>query len=1823
MPGIIDERIVNLKLNNKEFEEGTKESLTTIEKLQKALKFEGCVDALKDLQNAGKNFAMDSTIAVITTLNDKVTNLGWTVRSTFETMVWSAKNMASNLSYSLSTAQIGAGWDKYMMKTKGVQTIMAATSEEFKDAGNQMSIVEGQLEKLNWFTDETSYSFSDMVNNIGKFTSNNIKLEDSVKAMEGISVWAARSGGGVNEASRAMYNLSQAMSAGVIKYQDWRSIELANMSTTELKKTVLEAGVAVNELRKVGDAYFTKGGTKVDIESFTKNLSTGWFTKDVFMKAMDMYGAFTDELYKFTEATDETATSSLEMIDKFSKGTLNVGELSKSSGKSVEELTGMLEKLSSQEMELGRNAFKSAQEAKTFAEAIDATKDAVSTGWMTTWEHIFGNYEESKIVWTKLANELYDVFADWGNDRNDILKMWHRGIYEENEETGEMILVTAGAYQAWLNSIGNIWEGIKGMISPVTEAFDSVFGETNTARAEKLIAITNRLEQVTGRFREFFSPVEDTVENISEKTDEAGEAVEGLVNTVKKQNPVLENIRRVFTGIFSAISLGLTAIGKTVGVISSGAKTAFGLLMQIPLLGKLADLGDYITNLTRNIKENKRFNQFFEDATEKLNDGILRLWWNITGFYKKVEESQAMQRLAENMKKIGDLTGKFKEKTINKIGDILDKLKASNAGAAIGRIAEGLAKFGAGLLNSGLEFIIKHKDTIHDFFSFFSSGITAVLDIVANLLGRVGDGISTVGEKAGEATTGLGKWFSDTFGSVGDSLMGVLGKLAEYVQQTFGIVGDTLTGDEGFFELLGKVIGGFFQAIKDGTAELKWLDLISMIVKVKLALGPVIEIIKTLQKVLGFKKGATDFLTETFKKALKTMDAFKEKARSEAIWNYAKAVAAVAGSIFLLSLVPTEKLLTVAGIMTGIAVALGVLWIAYKKMTQDKGAEVPNSPSGIFGQLKGFLDGIGDSAKSFSLSAGLSALLLSFAGSIILITKALKTLVALTKEDPEVMTEAFSALILIMGALAGVAFAMSKFSKGFKFGNGLGLVLFAAAIGILVKITKSIAEIMREDPQGAIQAGGILIALMGVLTGVAVLISKFGNKVSVKSMAGLMIFAVSVGMLVGSLKSLTELSNADQGALSEAIAGLVIIMGSLVGVAVLIQNFGNKVSIKSMGAILIFTIAVGKLVSSLKGLFKMSSEDSGALNHAVGMLTAILGVLTTVAAALSMLKINTLPLVGLAGALLVFAMAMGAIKPLPDGAQETIGTMVGLILMLGTVGGILSFVAPSLMGVSTAFLAFAGACTLMAIAIRLVSDKLPAFSQGLTLLGPALIQLAKDCAKGIITFIDETLKALNEALPSIVKTLESIFQKLLNLIVLWIPVIARDILRAVGKLVNFIADAIPEYTPKILRTILKLLDGIADVLWNALIDFGGWVSQKINDIFESAFSLPHVDLTKGIDKIKAWGNNLLNFNKDAEKAGEEAGNAFTEGFKHSGKFELGSDSDEGVRDHTFTFTPRTDEASAAGEEEGSAYAFSFMSALDVGMGDFDSYFENLDKAGMMAELQSICNEMGVDANELLGAHGLDAGTNFMTQLSQGLDDTQEVPVFSLSSLHEKFTAETEGIVGDAYPTGENFDRGLANGIAAFKYIPVDAARSMAQAVISETRAAMQEHSPSKIGREIGQYWSVSLGLGIDDKADKAIDSSTSLARSIIASTKIAMDGVQSYMNDETIEPVVSPVFDSSNLQNGVNEAKRMFSRRSAVMASVNHEISIMDSERRRAQRYNDARVIRAIRGLDDSVTSLRGAMKMDVVMDSGELVGSISQKMNTRLGRDTNRRRRR
>lgn len=391
MSTTIDQQVVEMRFDNRQFESNVSTTMSTLDKLKQKLQFDGASKGLENVNSAARKVDMSVLSNGAEAVRVKFSALEVAGVTALANITNSAVNAGKNLVKSLSVDQIASGWNKYGQKTASVQTIMNAT-------GKSIDEVNQYLDKLMWFSDETSYGFTDMTAALGQMTSAGGNIDKLIPLITGVANATAFAGKGASEFSRVMYNLNQSYGAGFLQYMDWRSIDLAGVSSKQLKQTFIDVG---KELGKITD-------DEVNLANFATTLKDKWADTEVMEKAFGRFAEMSEKAYEMVKAGEvDTASEAYEILSKKYDG-------------------------------VAITAAKAAQEAKTFTEAIDATKDAVSSGWMRTFELIFGNYDEAKVMWTDLANILWDMFAAGSEDRNAFLadaldSNWDKLIRKINE----------------------------------------------------------------------------------------------------------------------------------------------------------------------------------------------------------------------------------------------------------------------------------------------------------------------------------------------------------------------------------------------------------------------------------------------------------------------------------------------------------------------------------------------------------------------------------------------------------------------------------------------------------------------------------------------------------------------------------------------------------------------------------------------------------------------------------------------------------------------------------------------------------------------------------------------------------------------------------------------------------------------------------------------------------------------------------------------------------------------------------------------------------------------------------------------------------------------------------------------------------------------------------------------------------------------------------------------------------------------------------------------------------------------------------------------
>lgn len=431
MSSKIDEKVVEMRFDNKQFEKNVQTSLSTIDKLKQSLNLTGASKGLENVSEAAKRFNITPISNAVETVRMKFSALEVMAITALSNITNSAINVGKRIVSSLTIDPIKTGFQEYETQINAVQTILANTESK----GSTLEDVNAALDELNTYADKTIYNFTEMTRNIGTFTAAGVDLDTSVAAIKGISNLAAVSGSSAQQASTAMYQLSQALASGRVNLQDWNSVVNAGMGgqvfQDALKETARVHGIAIDQMIK-------------DEGSFRETLKNGWLTSDVL----------TETLAKFT-------------------GDLNEEQL-KTMGYSEKQIESI--------MKMGQTANDAATKVKTFTQLFDTLKEAAQSGWTQSWEIIVGDFEEAKALLTEVSDTFGGIINASAQARNEMLEGWK----------------DLGGRSALIESVKNAFEGVASIVTPVKEAFRDIFpamtGKQLFDLTEKLKNLTEKFK---------------------------------------------------------------------------------------------------------------------------------------------------------------------------------------------------------------------------------------------------------------------------------------------------------------------------------------------------------------------------------------------------------------------------------------------------------------------------------------------------------------------------------------------------------------------------------------------------------------------------------------------------------------------------------------------------------------------------------------------------------------------------------------------------------------------------------------------------------------------------------------------------------------------------------------------------------------------------------------------------------------------------------------------------------------------------------------------------------------------------------------------------------------------------------------------------------------------------------------------------------------------------------------------------------------------------------------------------------------------------------
>ena len=1243
MSKTVDSRIVEMQFDNSNFEKNVKTSMSTLDKLKHAFKMD---DASKSMRQLNREIEkvnpgiLGQAIQQVTVKFSALQIAGYTaLRRISDQAITTGKNLIK----SLSVDNIASGWDKYAEKTTAVATLISQ--------GYNMDEVTKQLERLNWFTDETSYNFTDMVKNIGMFTASGQSLEDSVEAMMGIANWAALSGQNAQTASRAMYQISQAMGSGQLRKQDYMSIQNANMDTLEFRKNLIEAGVELGTLEKIGDdAYrsLTASSKEFSTSQLPDHLTNdAWATSEVMMKAFKRYSEAVNQIYEYTEEHGITASQAIEEL-----------------GDSVDAF--------------GLKAFRSAQEAKTFNDVIDSVKDAVATGWMTSFEKILGNYEQQKVLWTDMANYLYDIFAGPAEARNEFLEEsfavtnWERlrrvitdtgGDVNQFEKTLEQVgkangvltdqmikdagslakSLTSGwadekiikqavlAYddymkKAFKNKRRNpIWDDfVKKVESGDTEILSIISEITGSGRKFLVEGFYNTFDSILGilnavkkGFKNVFPPITaKQLKNALESVRNLTKSMTDFINLDVNQ----EKFSSIFTGVFSILGIVkdfATGIFKFIKDDLIG--DAFDGIPQ-SIFDFLSNVGQGITNLREQLRGGEAIREFLVSVKTEIQNGIavLNSYWEKFKNLKGVKPifdgiSSALSKLSFNKLDFSSFTNFFKSvKAVGK--EVIDSFGAINIsfegfGEIFDKIGEKVSAVKDWIVNSwnGI------GNSINTSVESASSGFEKLKTLAGNAITWIGEKIkeinwTSIAVFAGliaiiSIFRGIGK-LVDKFLTILDGPVKVITSLAKTIADLPKLVADTLT------QISKDSPGDTFKSIATGilmlSASLAILanipaDRLWESVLVLGAIGAAVSVftilISVFSKAADFKNvgysmaamGAAILMTVVALKKIQDMDF---ASMGPEILMFAALMVALTTAATIMA--RASKGTGIGGFMSAIGIALSLKMIV-DTLKDLQGFDVKGNIKAIV-MMGGLITAMALAMRaSRGVKLGAVATLLGIAYVMQKLIDVFKKIDSSALEGSEEKIRLFKGLAIALGIVM-LSLSIGGAKNAAK--GGLAVVGLATSLYVAYVAIKKFADIPETVfEQGAKNAGLVTLAFS-----VFMALSKFSGQYAGRAGLAIMSLALSLYILIPAIYILGGMDTDRLVKGAATVAAFIIAFGIMLrGVAGV--DKGGAAKIVLIGTMITMMFAAVSLISLLD--WKSALIGLGGL-AAISLVLAIL-----------------------------------------------------------------------------------------------------------------------------------------------------------------------------------------------------------------------------------------------------------------------------------------------------------------------------------------------------------------------------------------------------------------------------------------------------------------------------------------------------------------------------------------------------------------------------------------------------------------------------------------
>jgi phage-related protein len=1426
----VDSRVVEMRFDNANFEKNTKQTISTIDRLMEKLQFKGAEKGFEKLDAAAENVDFATMQTSLDRLESKFSSLNIVATTALVNITNKFVDAGEKLVKSLSIDQVASGWDKYTEKTSNVQTIMNAT-------GKSIDQVNGYLNKLMWYSDETSYSFSEMTSALSQMTAAGGNIDKMIPMIMGIANATADAGKTGFAFQSTIRNLTQSYSAGHLQLQDWKSLNLMGTATKALKQELIDTAVELGTLKK----------GEVTIGTFESSLSKKWANTKVMEKTFEKYASMMEAAYEMTQ---------------------------KNKGMTSSEA---LEKLSGQYGELAERAALAAQQATSFGQAIDSTKDAVSSKWMAVFETFFGNKEEATEIWTELSDRLYDIFVPSIDGLNERLK----------------------------DGLNSGWAQLQGRLGDQADAYSYTLQQVALASG----AVTE--EQITkaGSFTKALQQNGVSAQLLKASLDEAQTSAEKLLTLSDKEMAAKhydrETIQRdaeAFAKLNAEIqngTLDLDEYAKKIGELSGREHLVQSFWNIMDAIGKVvapvkeafseifppAD-GERIYSFAERLDLMTQKLIITDQTAEKIKKtfkGLFTVLKGVTTILSKIGAmakeafsllANAAKPVAQVMLSVGAGLGDFLE-TIYKVATGSGTLREKLGGikTALTKLLSPVDALGSMLKNTK---IAQYIDT------FLEKGekSTGLLGTLYSVGRRAFDGLSAVIQTA--ASGGIG--ILGALGMAISTLLSKLGGLGENAVQVLGLTKPNLEDFQqnlidmpknlsksmsefasSFQRSMNKINGSvgdafapvkqFFTAVKEGFDAISGTDVYRFMSLIDVGLlafsiGQMAKATKSLKAMLETPlTGMLNSISGTFKQLTSAIKTWQKNESTKTLTGMATAILILAGAMYVMSRINpdrfTEIAITVFGFVTLLTISAKLLEPTTKRFT------------------KAF-----DSLKASALNAatlwGTAAALIGLGIAIGSITKGLSRIMEVLQKGNIAANAA--ALAVVTVSIVAMMLAMRQLSLALVVGEkamnhkvilstAVELVALSSAIKVLSTALKPLSEIKFTS---LVKAGMAVVSLGGLLTTMATALAVvnkvigptgFQNGAAIAAMAG------GIWIAAQAVSSLANIQLVRLDAAMTSIKTLMLLMTTM-------SAFSAKTKFGSGAAILVMSSSLIVLAGAV-GLFAAMGDAAidGLIKVAAGLTAlSVASQMSGVDGAASILTMSSAMLV-LAGAVAIYArlgdaalgamvkcgvalagmgVAVFALSKLQGDALQAawvISTLSGGMIKLAAACAIFNFVKwESLLSAGVAL----GGLIAVLLGAGALNSVFPMLSAGLTVLGTAFDKFASGALKltgamaiiGVLSmFAGPICTAIINAAPDIQDALIAVVKVLCNTII----ECAEPLTNALIGLIEILCNTLISTAPQIAQACRVVIESVASEVWQAIKDLfrplgtGDWWMQIFND----------------------------------------------------------------------------------------------------------------------------------------------------------------------------------------------------------------------------------------------------------------------------------------------------------------------------------------------------------------------------------------------------------